>query len=251
MSFANVEYVSRRIQNLQSQLSHLVVDFRRVSSLSEAASHLLTGALDDLVARGVEVVFSGVAKGTSLEASLAGWLGGKHGVRGIAPLDEAIEWAEDRIIQRQGGHLDFQKPTILAEQQLLGGFAPGELSALAALMAARTYEAGDRMIGAGDPAASLLFIGSGVVSVRLPGGTRLATLSAGMAVGEMALLETHRSADVWADTSVACLELSLEDFANFRERHPRAAEHVMANLARLLSKRLIVANNKIEALASY
>ena len=251
LSFANVEYVSRRIQSLQSQLSHLVVDFRRVSSLSEAASHLLAGALDDLVARGVEVVFSGVAKGTSLEASLAGWLGGKHGVRGIAPLDEAIEWAEDRIIQRQGGPLDFQKPTILAEQQLLGGLSQDELSSLAGLMATRDYEAGDRMIGSGDPAASLLFVGSGVVSVRLPSGIRLATLSAGMAVGEMALLETHRSADVWADTPVTCLELSLEDFAGFRERHPRAAEHVMANLARLLSKRLIVANNKIEALASY
>ena len=251
LSFANVEYVSRRIQGLQAQLIHLVVDFRRVSSLSEAASHLLAGALDDLVARGVEVVFSGVAKGTPLEASLAGWLDGKHGVRGIGPLDEAIEWAEDRIIQRLGGHLDLQKPTILAEQQLLTGLSQDELSSLAGLMAAREHETGDRMIGSGDPADSLLFVGSGVVSVRLPSGIRLATLSAGMAVGEMALLETHRSADVWADTPVTCLELSLEDFAGFRERHPRAAERVMANLARLLSKRLIVANNKIEALASF
>ncbi len=251
LSFANVEYVSRRIQDLQPHLSHLVLDFRRVSSISEAASHLLTGALDGLVTHGVEVVFSGVAKGTSLEASLAGWLGGKHGVRGIAPLDEAIEWAEDRIIQRLGGHLDLQKPTILAEQQLLTDLSQDELSDLAGLMATRDYDAGDRMIGSGDPATSLLFVGSGVVSVRLPSGIRLATLSAGMAVGEMALLETRRSADVWADTSVTCLELSLEDFAGFRERHPRAAEHVMANLARLLSKRLIVANNKIEALASF
>jgi len=251
LSFANVEYVSRRIRSLQPQLSHLIVDFRRVSSISEAGSHLLAGALDDLVARRVEVVFSGLAKGTPLEASLAGWLGGKHGVRGIAPLDEAIEWVEDRIIQRLGGHLDLQKPTILAEQQLLTGLSQDELTSLADLMPTREYEAGDRMIGSGDPAASLLFVGSGVVSVRLPSGVRLATLSAGMAVGEMALLETHRSADVWADTPVSCLELSLKDFAGFREGHPRAGEHVMANLARLLSKRLIVANNKIEALASY
>ena len=251
LSFANVEYVSRRIRSLQPQLSYLVIDFRRVSSISEAAAHLLAGALDDLVARRVEVVFSGVAKGTPLEASLSGWLGVKHGVRVIAALDEAIEWAEDRIIQRQDGHLDFQKPTLLAEQQLLTGLSQDELSSLADLMATRNYAAGDRMIGSGDPAASLLFVSSGLVSVRLPSGVRLATLSAGMAVGEMALLETHRSADVWADTQVTCLELSLKDFTGFRERHPRAGERVMANLARLLSKRLIVANNKIEALASY
>ncbi len=251
LSFGNVEYVSRRVRNLQPQLSCLVVDFRRVSSISEAASQLMTGVLDDLVTRRVEVVFSGIAKDTTLGTSLSSWLGGKHGVRGIAALDEAIEWAEDRIIQRQGRHLDLEKPAVLADQQLLAGLSADEHSSLADLMSTQDYEAGVRMIVAGEPATSLLFVGSGVVSVRLPSGIRLATLSAGMAVGEMALLETHRSADVWADTPVTCLELSLESFAGFRERHPQAGERVMANLARLLSKRLIVANNKIEALASY
>ncbi len=96
-----------------------------------------------------------------------------------------------------------------------------------------------------------MFVMSGIVSVRLQSGVRLATLSAGMAVGEMALLETARSADVWADTKVVCLELALDAFARFRASHARAGEKIMANLARLLAKRLIVANNKIEVLASY
>ena len=49
------------------------------------------------------------------------------------------------------------------------------------------------------PPTSLFFLRSGVVHVTLPDGIRLATLTAGMAFGEMALLETHRSADVFAD----------------------------------------------------
>ena len=85
----------------------------------------------------------------------------------------------------------------------------------------------------------------------LASGLRLATLVAGMTVGEMALLETHRSADVWADTRVECLELSLDDYARFRERHPRASERIVHNLAALLARKLIVANRKIDALASY
>ena len=40
-------------------------------------------------------------------------------------------------------------------------------------------------------------------------------------------------------------------FSGFRERYPHAGEKIMANLARLLAKRLIVANHKIEVLASY
>lgn len=125
------------------------------------------------------------------------------------------------------------------------------MAALAELLVERDYRTGERLISAGEPAASLMFVASGIVSVRLQSGVRLATLSAGMAVGEMALLETARSADVWADTRVTCLELALDAFARFRASHPRAGERIMANLARLLAKRLIVANNKIEVLASY
>ena len=172
-------------------------------------------------------------------------------MRSIALLDEAIEWAEDRIIQSEAGALDVEKPTALSEQQLLAGLDPAALSALSELMNPHHYRVGERMISAGEQATTLLFVVSGVVSVRLAGGLRLATLSAGMAVGEMALLETTRSADVWADTAVACLELSLDAFASFRNLHPRACEHIMGNLARLLAKRLIIANTKIEVLASY
>jgi glutaminase len=95
---------------------------------------------------------------------------------------------------------------------------------------------------------SLFFLRSGVVHVTLPSGVRLATLTAGMAFGEMALLETHRSADVLADKSVTAFEVPLRDFQGFREAHPRTGERIMRNLARLLADRLIVANTKVNLL---
>ena len=49
-----------------------------------------------------------------------------------------------------------------------------------------------------------------MVSVKLRSGVRLASLAPGMVFGEMALIERERSADVWADTPVQCLELPLE-----------------------------------------
>ena len=60
-----------------------------------------------------------------------------------------------------------------------------------------------------------------MVSVKRADGLRLATLVPGMAFGEMALVETHRTADVWADTAVQCVELPLDSFHAFREQHPR------------------------------
>ena len=251
LSFANVEYISRRISGLRQNLRHFILDFRRVPSVSEAALQLLADIFDDLARGGVEVVFSGIPKGTPAEQSFAVWLADRPGVLSIGLLDEAIEWAEDRIIQSQDGDLYRGKPVDIAEQELLAGLAADELAALTESMVRHEYRIGDRLISAGAPASSLMFVASGVVSVRLHSGVRLATLSAGMAVGEMALLETSRSANVWADTHVTCLELSLDAFKGFSARYPHAGEKIMANLARLLAKRLIVANQKIEVLASY
>jgi glutaminase len=114
----------------------------------------------------------------------------------------------------------------------------------------RTFQPGARIIAADQPAASLFFLKSGVVHVKLPNGIRLATLSAGMVFGEMALLEARRSADVWADSLVVCLEVSLDEFNRFREIHPRIGEQIMRNLALLLAERLIVANNRVNLLTS-
>ncbi|MCS3760286.1 CRP-like cAMP-binding protein [Bradyrhizobium centrosematis] len=86
--------------------------------------------------------------------------------------------------------------------------------------------------------------------VTLPDGVRLATLTAGMAFGEMALLETTRSADVFADMAATAFEVPLKDFERFRKQHPHASERVMRNLAQLLADRLIVANAKVDILTS-
>ena len=90
-----------------------------------------------------------------------------------------------------------------------------------------------------------------MVSVKLPSGVRLASLGPGMEFGEMALIEPTRSADVWADTVVRCLELPLSAFATFRAAHPDSGHRVMTNLAVLLSRRLILANAKVDLLSAY
>jgi hypothetical protein len=60
-----------------------------------------------------------------------------------------------------------------------------------------------------------------------------------------------KGAPVRWPSRVQCLELPLEGYAQFRDRHPQVCERIVRNLAALLAKRLIVANKKIDLLASY
>jgi len=156
-----------------------------------------------------------------------------------------------QLIIRHGGRLDAEGSSDLKEQAMLAGLASDELTSLARLGTRRCYRAGQRIIAAGEPASSLFFLESGMVSVKLASGVRLATLEQGMEFGELALLEErHRTADVWADTDVRCLELPIESFNRFRREHPQVGERIARNLAAILAKRLILANAKIDLLSA-
>jgi glutaminase len=198
----------------------------------------------------VTAILSGIQRSSSEWKTIGEWTDTLSNVRNFPLLDDAIEWAEDQIVYRHGGTIEAVEMTELSEQPLLAGLEADELAQLASLGTMRTYQAGEKIIATAEPATALYFLKSGVVHVTLPNGIRLATITAGMAFGEMALLEGHRSADVVADQAVTALEVPLADFERFRERHPRAGERIMRNLARLLADRLIAANTKVNLLTA-
>jgi glutaminase len=249
LTFSNVDYVSRQLAE-KPRPHFIIFDLRRVAAVTRAGARLLAEGLRELAAFNVTVVLSGIPRSSPQWNTIGEWARDLSNVRDFPLLDDAIEWAEDQIVYRHGGAIDSIEVTELSEQPLLKGLAADELALLAALGSIRTYRTGERIIAATEPATSLFFLKSGVVHVRLPGGIRLATLAAGMAFGEMALLETHRSADVVADKSVIALEVPLRDFERFREQHPRTGERIMRNLAQLLADRLIVANAKVNLLTA-
>jgi glutaminase len=249
LSFSNVDYLSRQIA-AKPRPQFIIFDLRRVTALTPAGTRLLSEALHELAAFGVTVIFAGIRRSSPEWTKIAERTGDISNVRNFYLLDTAIEWAEDQIVYRHGGAIDFHDTVELAEQPLLAGLTRDELAELDALATIRTYQQGERIVATGEPATSLYFLRSGVVHVTLPDGVRLATLTAGMAFGEMALLETHRSADVFADRSATAYDILLADFERFRNRHPKAGERIMRNLAQLLADRLIAANTRLDLLTS-
>jgi glutaminase len=249
LSLSNVDYVSRQLAaNTRPQF--VIFDLRRVAALTRAGARLLAEEFRELASDHVTVILSGIRRSSAEWNMIAEGCGGLSNVRNFYLLDTAIEWAEDQVVYRHGGAIDFHETTALSEQPLLAGLDAGEFDRLAALAMIRIYQPGEKILRAGEPATSLFFLRSGVVHVTLPDGIRLATLTAGMAFGEMALLETHRSADVSADMSASAWEIPLRDVEDFREENPKAGERIMRNLAQLLADRLITANARVNLLTA-
>jgi glutaminase len=249
LSLSNVDYVARRLV-ARPRPQFVIFDFRRVTSMTPAGARLLAEEFQELAAYHVTVIVSGIKRADAVWKPIADETGDLANMRYYFLLDAAIEWAEDQVVYRHGGSIDFFETTELSEQPLLAGLTDQELADLAALGAITTYRAAEKIITSGDPATSLFFLRSGVVHVTLPDGIRLATLTAGMAFGEMALLEPSRSADVIADGAATAFEVPLGEFERFRKAHPHAGERIMRNLAQLLADRLILANAKVNLLTS-
>src|SRR5262249_53937492 len=114
--------------------------------------------------------------------------------------DPALEWCENQLLAsvQPGGLGDSAVPP--AEYELFQGLSAEEIQAIVSRLKQRSYGAGEIIVHTGDKARELFFLSRGHVSVLVQHSSgvsrRLATFSAGMAFGEMALLDSAlRSAD--------------------------------------------------------
>jgi glutaminase len=137
--------------------------------------------------------------------------------------------------------------------EVFRGFSPTEIAEVSALLERRSFRQGDVLINIGDQADHLYLLARGQVSAVLPRENgerrRLATMSAGMAFGELALLDrAPRSAIVVADTEVACDLLSLEAVHALRAQHPGIIIKLLENLALALCSKLRKATREVAVL---
>lgn len=251
LNFAAIDYITRRLADTQPNAPLLILDFRRVPNVSAAGARLFGENLTILGNIGVTVILTGLDPGSEVLKSLYAFIDKTSKVREFPLLDEAIEWAEDQVIYRYGGFTNTIETTHLSEQALLSNLTEDEIATLAKFSTTRHYQAGAKIIGVGEPANSIFFIQRGMVSVKLPSGVRLASLGPGMEFGEMAMINRERTADVWADTPVQCLEVPLDELIEYGMLFPTISLHIARNLAALLARRLVLANAKVDLLSSY
>jgi glutaminase len=177
-------------------------------------------------------------------------------VRAFEDSDTALEWGENRLLAEfLPGGVDTGRTVAPAEYEVFAGLDAEALKRLVPLLQRRRYALGDVLVRHGDPARELFLVARGAasVTVELASGRRkrLATFSAGMAFGEMALLDgAPRSAGVTADTEVECDLLRVEDFERLEQTDPATKIVLLKNLALGLSAKLRKANREISVFES-
>jgi glutaminase len=90
------------------------------------------------------------------------------------------------------------------------------------------------------------------VTIDLPTGQlkRFSTLSAGMAFGELAIVDrSARSADVRADSNIECYAVSMQVFDELGRTHPRIKMTMLQNLLRNVSRMVTRLNQEVATLA--
>jgi glutaminase len=236
--FGTAERLFREVIAVPDEVDTVVLDCKRVTRIDEAGLRMLDQLRAALDAAGCALLLAG-----GLDQPDA---------------DIAIEWCEDRILDRFSPTATVTA-TDLAAQELLRGLNPEELAAVTAASRRWQITAGHVLFKQDEPADSVCFILSGALSVLMPLGDaevvdettgRLARLGPGVAVGEMALVgDSGRSARVVAVQDTVVAELSTGAIEACAAAHPGLLTHLHVNLARVLADRLRRANDQLRLLA--
>jgi len=241
--FGGTEYLSRELSRVPDDVRFVILDFKRVLSLSRAAASFLQTAAADFAERRVTLILTRVAHLEEVEPLLA-----NAPSIGTAPTtDEALRRCEDALLERGA-------PSPVAELDrfdFLGDLDVDELAALAPSLSEIALEPQTVLFRQGDPADALFLIQAGGVSVYTPGDNgddvRIGTVTPGMVLGEMALVpDGRRTAAAIADAATRCWRLDRDQLDRLP---PAVTQKLLAALARTLAGRLERANRQIAALA--
>lgn len=239
LRFSTLEPVLRAVVDAGDDLLAAVLDFKRVDGADAAALRMLEGLVGACAARRQALVLTRVRRGELL-ARFGDELDPRsaRALHFQPQLDGGLEWCERLLLQActpAGAPAAPAHPLPLAAHTLCEGLSAGDLAFLEARVRHCSFEPGAVIVSRGDAADAVYLLLSGEVSVtvELPqgGSKRLSTLSAGMSFGEMALVAGgQRSADVRADTAVACAVLSAAAFHTLEDEHPRLMIHLQRRL---------------------
>jgi glutaminase len=229
--FGVLERLARRLVGQGDGLRFAVIDLERATQLDDTAVALFADLIASFAASGGALAFVDRGRHTQILRHIDEALAIAEQPRpalAFADLDAALEWCEDRLLAGVVPASRSGETLALARHALCRGLTEAELRQLETLLGYEHFETGERIVGHGDPADRIYLLARGevVVTLSLAGERplRLATLSAGMVFGELAVIERGtRSADVVADGDVECWTLSRDAFETLGTTHRRSS----------------------------
>jgi SulP family sulfate permease len=233
-------------------LRFLVLDFDLVSGLDSSAAASFTKLARYSRERGFTVLLASVSAQVIAMFRREGLLAAEGTVRVLPDLDHALEWSEDRLLERE--RLAILDAVVPIEQTLAMVFPdPADRTVFERHLAPYEFDAGKTLITQGADSDDLLFLESGRVEVRLELAGRavlwLRAMEAGTVVGEIAFyLGLPRSASVVATQPGRAYLLTRAALAQIERERPRVATVFHQHMARLIAGKLNDTNTTLSAL---
>lgn len=252
LSFSTAESVVRDIIEGFEAMAFLILDLRRVLTLSESACWLLHELLIKAHKHGKAVVFSHSHHLSLLRRYMTARLGTQRELifRTADDNDLALEWCENALLASLADLRPHPGAQVAPTYELCHDLDPEEYAIFAAALQRRSFRSGETILKAGDPAHEMFFLARGEISVSIQTETgsrkRLAAMGPGMTFGEMAVIDgAPRSASVMADTDVECDVISAQELELLGRRYPEIRIKLLKSLTLSLTRRLRAANREL------
>ncbi len=142
---------------------------------------------------------------------------------------------------------------LLAELPVFEGLNDHELDQTSKLLHRRIYAKDELVFNEDEPGAGMYIISKGKIVITKTTQKcetlHLATIEQRSFFGEIALLdEIPRSASAHAGSETELFAFCKPDLEKLIERNPRLGAKILYNISRMICKRLVAANDNVEAL---
>jgi sulfate permease, SulP family len=244
--FGTADRLQREVDALPADTRWVIIDLRRVNEIDATGARVLDVLSQRCDLRQMRVALSHVGPGDRRGDYLRA-LGLEQAIaprRWFSDLDRALEWAEDELLAglRVAEANDEVPPARMA---ILRDLDADDLAKVTAVLERHELRSGDSVFREGEEGERMYFIARGQVSIGVGvegegRDVRLATFSAGVVFGEMALIQgERRSADARASVDdVVLLSLSRAALEQLARTDPELGMRIYRNIARELAARL-------------
>lgn len=255
--FGTADKVAATIEKiLETDVDYIIVDLRRVSDIDSTGAQILVRMMDrcrdmnkHMMLSSINSIRNSDALSTSLSILKDQCVENDHYRHCyIETIDDALGWAEDRLLAQHFGEDRYDKKMPLSGIDVLSKFSKSDLNILNPYLVEAVYNTNDVILEQETPGEQVYFIVQGKVQIiiDLPnrvGKNKIATLCPGTVFGEMAIIDRGaHSANVVAETDVICYYLTNAALHRLNQEQPELAHQLMIGFARELSKRIRIAN---------
>ena len=230
--------------------AQIILDMARVQQVDLTAVRMFRQMSDRLHKVQGELIFTNVRSGKGLSKKVEKTLrrisphhSGDYPVKTFIDSDEAIEYAENKLLKQLGEKKHQFSRVELEDSTLFRDLPAKTIETISQVMQAVTIKSGENLFNTDDSGDELFVVIEGEIDILLPYSKhhykRLAKFGPGSFFGEIAFMKSGtRTADAKAMVDTELLMLNQEAFQKLREQFPEIAITLLIRLGNELGDRL-------------